>query len=161
MKKTLLLLASFLMTCGIVAFAEETQKKTDFTVKATVLTEEKTAFKPGDKIPLKIVLTYPETHLAGAWDAVAYLRDVPEGFEKLPGFKIRTSKDPKWSSVETNQGRWFPTKSQKDKEFQMTLNTAGWPEGDYKLRIMITFKPLEKNGKFIYRHGYISFTLEN
>lgn len=159
MKKTLLLLVSALFCCGIAASAEPSK---DFAVKATILSEGKTVFKPGDKIPLKLVCECPsETHQVGSWRAFAYLRDIPEGFEKMPGFKLKPHRDPKWSSVHTDQGRWFPVKLRSDKEFQIVLNTAGWPEGDYQMRIGITFMPLDKAGKFIYRAAPITFSLEN
>jgi len=159
MKKTLLLLVSMLFCCGIAASAEPSK---DFAVKATILSEGKTVFKPGDKIPLKLVCEYPaETHQVGSWRAAAYLRDIPEGFEKLPGFKLKPQRDPKWSAVDTDQGKWFPVKLRRDREFQVELNTKGWPEGDYRMMIRITFQPLDKAGKFVYRAGYITFSLEN
>lgn len=160
MKKTALLLTLSLLTGSMSMFAQQKPNTPVFKTEAALTIDKKT-FKPGDKIPLKIVCTYPaETHQVGSWRAVAYLRDIPEGFEKMPKFKVFPQKDPKWSWVETNQGRWFPAKQRKNKEFQVTIDTKGWPEGDYRMNINNCFQPIVKGEKFIYRASPISFTLE-
>jgi len=162
MKKTWTAFAvTLLMVCGIAAFGQQPGEAPLFAVKATMLTEGETIFKTGVIIPLKLVLTCPETHQAGSWRAVAYLRDIPKDFEKRPGFTVNQNRDPKWSFMETDQGYWFPVDLRKNKEFEVTINTEGWPAGDYRMSIRITFQPLEQEGEFIYRNSPITFTLEN
>ncbi len=159
MKKHSLLLFA-LLTCGMTVFAQQKPDAPVFKVE-TSITVDKTVFKPGDKIPLKIVCTYPsETHQAGSWRLFAYLPDIPEDFEKMPNFKVNLKKDKRWSSVDPKQGFWFPAKQRKNKEFQVTVDTRGWPEGDYRMNINITFQPIAKGEKYIYRAGRFSFTLE-
>ena len=160
MKKVLFALISSLMALIVSADAPAAQKAPVFSTKAAIV-GEKTTFKAGEKIAVKIVCSYPEgTHEVGSWRAFAYLRDIPEGFEKMPGFKVKADRDPKWSAVETNQGYWFKTKQRKNKEFLVELDTKGWPEGDYRLGIRNTFQPIVKDEKYIYRSGSISFSLE-
>ena len=159
MKKTHILLFA-LLACGMAVSAQQNQSAPVFKVE-TSITAGKTVFKPGDKIPLKIVCTYPsETHQAGSWRLFAYLPDVPEEFEKMPGLKITRRKDKRWSSVDGKQGYWFRDKLRKNKEFQVTVDTKGWPEGDYRMNIQITFQPTVKGGKYLYRAGNFSFTIE-
>ena len=89
MKKTWTALVIFLvMVCGIAAFGQQPGETPLFAVKATMQTEGETIFKTGVIIPLKLVLNCPETHQAGSWRAVAYLRDIPKDFEKRPGFSV-------------------------------------------------------------------------
>ena len=159
MKKHYLLLF-VLLTCGMTVFAQQKPDTPVFKVKTSII-GGKTIFKCGDKIPLKIICTYPsETHQAGSWRLFAYLPDIPEDFEKMPNFKVTLRKDKRWSSVDTKQGFWFPAKQRKNKEFQVMVDTRGWPEGDYRLNINITFQPIAKGEKYIYRAGRFSFTLE-
>ena len=159
MKKPHILLFA-LLACGMTGFSQQKPDAPVFKVE-TSITVDRTVFKPGDKIPLKIVCTYPsETHQAGSWRLFAYLPEVPEEFEKMPGLKITRRKDKRWSSVDTKQGFWFPAKQRKNKEFQVMVDTKGWPEGDYRLNINITFQPIAKGEKYIYRAGRFSFTLE-
>ena len=66
MKKTSLLLLFALLACGMAVSAQQKTDAPVFKVE-TAITVDKTVFKPGDKIPLKIVCTYPsETHQAGS-----------------------------------------------------------------------------------------------
>ena len=160
MKKTSLLLLFALLAGGMAVSAQQKTDAPVFKVE-TSITVDKTVFKPGDKIPLKVVCTYPsETHQAGSWHLFAYLPDIPEEFETMPGLKINRRKDKRWSSVDTKQGYWFKSNQRKNKEFQVTIDTKGWPEGDYRMNIQITFKPVVKGGQYLYRAGKFSFTLE-
>ena len=160
MKKNSLLLLFALLTCGMAVFAQQKPDAPVFKVE-TSITVDKKVFKPGDKIPLKIVCTYPsETHQAGSWRLFAYLPEVPEEFEKMPGLKITRRKDKRWSSIDGKQGYWFKDKLRKNREFQVTVDTTGWPEGDYRMNIQITFQPIVKGGKYLYRAGKFAFTLE-
>lgn len=160
MKKNSLLLLLALLTCGMAISAQQKPDAPVFKVE-TSITIDKKVFKPGDKIPLKIVCTYPsETHQAGSWRLFAYLPEVPEEFEKMPNFKVTHRKDKRWSSVDAKQGFWFPAKQRKNKEFQVTIDTQGWPEGDYRMNIQITFQPVVKGEKYLYRAGKFVFTLE-
>ena len=160
MKKACLLLILGLLTGGISVSAQQKANAPVFKVETSIL-GGKTIFKCGDKIPLKIVCTYPsETHQAGSWRLFAYLPDIPEDFENMPKFKVTLRKDKRWSSVDAKQGYWFPAKQRRNKEFQVMIDTKGWPEGDYRLNINITFQPLAKGEKYIYRAGHFVFTLE-
>ena len=160
MKKVNFLLTFILLTCGMTMSAQQKTNAPVFKTE-TSITGGKRVFKPGDKIPLKIVCTYPsETHQAGSWRLFAYLPDIPEDFEKMPNFKVTRRKDKRWSSVDTKQGYWFKTKQRKNKEFQVTIDTQGWPEGDYRMNINIAFQPVVKGEKYFYRAGRFSFTLE-
>ena len=159
MKKTHILLFA-LLTCGLTMSAQQKKDAPVFKVE-TSITVDRTVFKRGDKIPLKVVCTYPsETHQAGSWHLFAYLPDVPEEFEKMPGLKINRRKDKRWSSVDGKQGYWFRDKLRKNKEFQVTVDTKDWPEGDYRMNIQITFQPTVKGEKYLYRAGNFSFTIE-
>ncbi|MBR4666515.1 MAG: hypothetical protein IKO93_21790, partial [Lentisphaeria bacterium] len=60
------------------------------------------------------------------------------------GLKITRRKDKRWSSIDGKQGYWFRDKFRKNKEFQVTVDTTGWPEGDYRMNIQITFQPIVK-----------------
>jgi len=96
MKKAKSILTAAFLACVIGVFAQQTKKTDGPVFKAeTTITVDKMTFKPGEKIPLKIVCTYPEdTHQVGSWRLVAYLTDIPGGFEKMPGFEIKPHKDP-------------------------------------------------------------------
>ena len=159
-KNCLLLILILLLTGGMALSAQQKPYKPFFKVETAIAIDRKT-FKPGEKIPLKIVCTYPtETHQVGSWRLFAYLPDVPEDFEKTPDIKVTRRKDARWSSADAKQGYWFPTKQRKNKEFQVTIDTKGWPEGDYRMNIQITFQPTVKGEKYLYRAGNFSFTIE-
>ena len=160
MKKSCLLLTLVLLAGGMAVSAQQKANAPVFKVETSII-GGKTIFKCGGKIPLKIVCTYPsETHQAGSWRLFAYLPGIPEDFEKMPDFKVTLRKDKRWSSVDTKQGFWFPAKLRKNKEFQVMIDTRGWPEGDYGMNINITFQPIAKGEKYIYRAGQFVFTLE-
>ena len=159
-RNTLLLTLALAVTGGMTLFAQQKSNAPVFKTESAITIDKKT-FKPGDKIPVKIVCTCPaETHQVGSWRVVAYLRDIPEGFEKLPKFKVFHQKDPKWSWVETDQGYWFKPQQRKNRKFNVTIDTTGWPEGDYRININNCFQPIVKGEKFIYRAGSISCTIE-
>ena len=115
MKKTALFLSlALLLTSGMAMFAQQKPDKPVFKVETSIAIDRKT-FKPGEKIPLKIVCTYPaETYQVGSWRVFAYLPDIPEGFAQMPGFKVTKRKDPRWSSVDVKQGAWFHTGLRKN-----------------------------------------------
>ena len=160
MKKHLHILTLVLLFGSLAASARQKANAPIFKTETSII-GDKTVFKCGEKIPLKIVCTYPsETHQAGSWRLFAYLPDIPEDFEKMPNFEVTLRKDKRWSSVDTKQGFWFPAKQRKNKEFQVTIDTKDWPEGDYRLNINITFQPIAKGEKYFYRAGRFSFTLE-
>ncbi|MBO4490181.1 MAG: hypothetical protein J5944_02345 [Lentisphaeria bacterium] len=162
MKKAKSILTAAFLACVIGVFAQQTKKTDGPVFKAeTTITVDKTTFKPGEKIPLKIVCTYPEdTHQVGSWRLVAYLTDIPGGFEKMPGFEIKPHKDPRWSYVETKQGYWFKLAQRKNKEFEVGIDTTNWPEGDYRMSTNITFQSIIPEEDFIYRAGMFTFTIE-
>jgi len=160
MKKACLLLILGLLAGGMAVSAQQKANAPVFKVETSII-GGKTIFKCGDKITLKIVCTYPsETHQAGSWRLFAYLPEIPEEFEKVPGLKITRRKDKRWSSIDGKQGYWFRDKLRKNKEFQVTVDTTGWPEGDYRMNIQITFQPIVKGEKYLYRAGKFAFTLE-
>ena len=161
MKKNSLFSALLLLLIGSVTLsAQQKPDKPVFKAETAIAIDRKT-FNPGEKIPVKIICTYPaETYQVGSWRLFAYLPDIPEGFAQMPGFKVIKRKDPRWSSVDVKQGAWFHTQLRKNKEFKVEINTANWPEGDYRMNINICFQPLVKGEKYEYHTGTLSFTIE-
>ena len=162
MIKNLIIFAMAFLGCCVDTSAQQVLQTGTPVFKAeTTVAVDRTIFKPGEKIPLKIVCLCPEgTHQVGSWSLGAYLTDIPEGFEKIPGFVIRPNKDPRWSYVDVKQGCWFGFAQRKKREFQVEIDTTGWPEGDYRMNVNITFQPIVAGETFIYRAGAFTFTIE-
>ena len=134
MKKLITLIA---LLGAVVMFG---QTPAPFSVKTT-LAGEKTSFKPGDEIPIKLEWKCPEGYRLAGWGANAYIRNVPADFAKSLNLKI-SGKDPKWQTAPFHKWTWIPKGREKDTVSFKT--TEKWPEGDYQISIEVLFREIDK-----------------
>ena len=92
--------------------------------------------------------TGQDTEAAGATIS-AYVKEVPTACERM-GWKRRDNKnEPKYHSYHISTF-WFPErKNGQDLTTTRTIDTTGWPAGDYQLNLQIIF--YDKKGKDHYR----------
>jgi hypothetical protein len=156
MKKFLftLLAAMALVSC----FAQGAAKKKVAVTIKTVLTANKTIFKPGETIPFRFEYKCPENYWLAGWGTTAYLKNIPGDFPKIMKLKIN-GKNPEWQNVSVSPYRWF---SKAKPGNSGSISTKGWPEGDYCISITGLFREKAKGNlkTDVYRGSHLLFTLE-
>jgi hypothetical protein len=130
--------------CSFVTYAAE--KKEIKIIKAE-LENEKKIIAQKEKFNITITYEVPDEFILSAWAVIGYQPEVPK---KCAGvFKCKKNSNPRWNSYRLQDWRW-------DKETEkvsvntwkktFTIDTARWPEGDYRFILQLLFRSKDKAG---------------
>ncbi len=114
----------------------------DFTIQA-----DKKIIEPGENLNFELIRN-SEGHLMHGVGFHAFYPDAPQGIGK--GKVVFTRKanrlvDTCYIFLPQGRTRWFPRQLHTLKKITHTLNTEGWPEGDYRIGInLVTQNPAKK-----------------
>lgn len=154
MKKSLLCLAICLLS-GVLFAQDAVNAPVQEPSFKVALQGEQSIFAPGTVIPFTFTYTFPETLCCGAWRAFAYETMVPKNFAEAVNVKAAGS-DPRWRMICFMGWNWTSNPAEG------SVNTAGWPAGDYRITINILVRnkenPEDKSDKYL--EAYLDFTLE-
>lgn len=123
---------------------------------------KKTVFRCGENIPVRIKTQYPSKYIFCGWNLFAYVRSLPEDFARITKKKVKTSRDPKWSSIQIRAWTWLPYAQRTGKTATGSISTKGFPPGDYELSVTTLFQRKNKADKLkdVYTSGRFVVTLE-
>ena len=114
----------------------------DFTIQT-----DKKIIEPGEKLTFSLIRN-AEGHLMHGVGFHAFYPDAPVGIEK--GKVVFTRKahrqvDTCYILLPKGRTRWFPRQLHTQKKITHVMDTAGWPEGDYRIGInLVTQNPAKK-----------------
>lgn len=116
---------------------------------------KKQIFSPGEKVPFLINCVLPAEYKLSAWSAFAYEKNVPKTF--APTLKLKVNgKDPRWRMIRFMKWQWVANAKEG------TVDTANWPEGDYRITVNILVRRKDKSEDKTdkYYESSIDFTIE-
>lgn len=114
--------------------------------------------KPGGYVSVAVNLKMAPGVEVGGYTLKAWARDVPPEVENL-GWEFKEAKSPNdrpyYNSYRISPTKWIKRISGEDR-IQVSIDTEGWPVGDYRLRLsLVAFK----GGKDFYQNVYFLFSI--
>ena len=124
----------------------------DFTIRA-----DKKIIAPGENLNFELIRN-SEGHLMHGVGFHAFYPDVPLGIGQ--GKVVFTRKanrlvDTCYIFLPQGRTRWFPRQLHALKKISHTLNTEGWPEGDYRIGVNLVTQNPAKKQIVVKRHVWV------
>lgn len=139
--------------------AVKAEKKT-FDIK---IDAGKKVYKLNSVIPVRIKMTFPDTHWCCQHGLYAFVQDLPSNFVSVVKPKlIPNKKNPRLSRIQFHT-QWISLPAQRKlKERVLKLSTKNWPAGDYCISTNFYLMPVRKNSgvRDCFVQGKFYFTLE-
>ena len=147
---------SLFLTASLCLSAEQPNCK----LSSVALVGDQKIFSPGTKIEAVITYEIPDDFVLVGWGVTGYKPEVPTACANV--FKCSENKDPRWSSYPILPFMWdgksenvSPGVWQKN----VSIDTASWPEGDYKLSLSVLFRMKDKPSGETDAYRAASFTV--